>query len=140
MCLGPLGYFFKLSENSKGPWISKNLNRSFIKRFQKKTLEGILGPTLGPPLLQNHYPIQPLAGPPPPPSLINFEKKSSTEIYGAVTLHIKIKMDNFFLVIIFEKKKWKKFLVPFPIDEITTLKPFVQKNEKRIMFFFLLIF
>jgi hypothetical protein len=31
-------------------------------------------------------------------------------------------------------------LVPFPIDEITTLKPFVHKNEKRIMFFFLLIF
>jgi hypothetical protein len=49
MCLGPLGYFFKLNEmdgsneNSKGPWISKNLSHSFIKRFKKKTLEGILG-------------------------------------------------------------------------------------------------
>jgi hypothetical protein len=48
MCLGPLGYFFKLNENSKGPGILKNLSRSFIKRFQKKTLERILGPT--PPL------------------------------------------------------------------------------------------
>jgi hypothetical protein len=55
-------------------------------------------------------------------------------------LHIKIKMDNFFLVLVFEKKKWRKFLVPSPIDEITTLKPFVHKNEKRIIFFFLLIF
>jgi hypothetical protein len=41
MFLGPLGYFNKLSENSKGPWILKNLSHSFIKRFQKKTLEGI---------------------------------------------------------------------------------------------------
>jgi hypothetical protein len=31
------------NENSKGPWISKNLSHSFIKRFKKKTLEGILG-------------------------------------------------------------------------------------------------
>jgi hypothetical protein len=83
-------------KNSKGPWISKKFNHSFIKRFQKKTLEGILGPTLGPPLLQNHYPIKPLHKSPPPPSLINFEKKSSREIYGAIPLHIKIKMDNFF--------------------------------------------
>jgi hypothetical protein len=49
MCLGPLGYFFKLNENSKGPWISKNLSHSFIKGFQKETLEGILGPTPPPP-------------------------------------------------------------------------------------------
>jgi hypothetical protein len=49
-------------------------------------------------------------------------------------------MDNFFSVLIFEKKKWRKFLVPSPIDKITTLKPFVHKNEKRIIFFFLLIF
>jgi hypothetical protein len=49
MCLGTLGYFFKLNENSKGPWISKDLSHSFTKRFQKKTLEGILGPTPPPP-------------------------------------------------------------------------------------------
>jgi hypothetical protein len=55
-------------------------------------------------------------------------------------LHIKIKMDIFFLVLIFEKKKWRKVLVPSPMDEITTLKTFVHKNEKRIIFFFLLIF
>jgi hypothetical protein len=62
---GALGvYIFKLNENSKGPWISKNLSHSFIKRFQKKTLEGILGPI--PPLLQNHYPIKPLHKWPPP--------------------------------------------------------------------------
>jgi hypothetical protein len=58
MCLGPLGYFFKLNENSKGPWISKNLSHSFIKRFQKKTLERFWAQPL--PLLQNHYPIKPL--------------------------------------------------------------------------------
>jgi hypothetical protein len=47
-------------------------------------------------------------------------------------LHIKIKMDFFFFVVlIFEKKKWRKFLVPSPIDEITTLEPFVHKNEKK---------
>jgi hypothetical protein len=55
-------------------------------------------------------------------------------------LHIKLKWITLFLVIIFEKKKWRKFLVPSPIDEITTLKPFVHKNEKRILFFFLFIF
>jgi hypothetical protein len=36
------------NENSKGTWIFKNLSRSFIKIFQKKTLVGILGPTLPP--------------------------------------------------------------------------------------------
>jgi len=46
---GALGYFFKLNENNKGSWISKYLIHSFIKRFQKKTLEGILGPTPPPP-------------------------------------------------------------------------------------------
>jgi hypothetical protein len=60
----PWKYFFTLNGNSKGPWISKNLSHSFIKRFQKKTLEGILGPT--PPLLQNYYPIKPLHNPSPP--------------------------------------------------------------------------
>jgi hypothetical protein len=55
-------------------------------------------------------------------------------------LHIKIKWIIFFLVVIFEKKKWRKVLVPSHIDKITTLKPFVHKNEKRIIFFFLLIF
>jgi len=60
-------HFNKLSENSKGPWISKNLSHSFIKRFQKKTLEGIWAQPL--PLLQNHYPITPLHKSPfPPPS------------------------------------------------------------------------
>ncbi len=49
MCFGPLGYFFKLNENSKGPWISKNLSHSFIKIFQKKFVEGNLGPTPPPP-------------------------------------------------------------------------------------------
>jgi hypothetical protein len=34
----------------------------------------------------------------------------------------------------------EEFFGPSPIDEITTLKPFVHKNEKRIIFFFLLIF
>jgi hypothetical protein len=49
MCLGHWGIFsssMKMdgsNENSKGPWILKNLSRSFIKIFQKKTLEGILG-------------------------------------------------------------------------------------------------
>jgi hypothetical protein len=44
MCLGPLGIFsssMKMDgsdENSKGPWISKNLSHSFIKIFKKKTL------------------------------------------------------------------------------------------------------
>jgi hypothetical protein len=45
-------------------------------------------------------------------------------------LHIKIKMDNFFLVLIFEKKKWRKFLVASPIDKITTLEPVVHKIKK----------
>jgi len=55
MCLGPWGIFsssMKMdgsNENSKGPWILKNLSCSLIKRFQKKTLEGILGPTPPPP-------------------------------------------------------------------------------------------
>jgi hypothetical protein len=55
MCLGPLGIFsssMKMdgsNENSKHPWIFKNLSRSFIKIFQKKTSEGILGPTPPPP-------------------------------------------------------------------------------------------
>jgi len=37
------------NENSKGPWIFKNLSHSFIKIFQKKTSEGILGSTPPPP-------------------------------------------------------------------------------------------
>jgi hypothetical protein len=37
------------NENSKGPWIFKNLSRSFIKIFQKKISEEILGPTPPPP-------------------------------------------------------------------------------------------
>jgi hypothetical protein len=56
MCLGPLGYFFKLNENSKGPWISKNLSHSFIKGFKRKLWNGFWAQPL--PLLQNHYPIQ----------------------------------------------------------------------------------
>jgi len=65
MCLGPLGYFLKLNENSKSPWISKNLSHSFIKKFQKKTLEGILGPTPPPPT--NSLPYKTFTETPNPP-------------------------------------------------------------------------
>ncbi len=70
---GALGGIFSSSmkmdgsnENSKRPWIFKNLSRSFIKIFQKKTWgRGFWAQPL--PLLQNHYPIQPLKKTPPPP-------------------------------------------------------------------------
>jgi len=78
---------------AKAHGYQKNLSHSFIKRFQKKTLEGILGPT--PPLIQNYYPIKPLHNP-SPPSLFNFEKKSSRKFMVLSLLHIKLKMDNFF--------------------------------------------
>jgi hypothetical protein len=67
---------------------------------------------------------------PPLPSSNEFWKEKLEEIYGDVPLHIKIKWIIFFLVLIFEKKKWRNFLVPSSIDKITTLKPFVHKNEK----------
>jgi len=75
-----------------------------------------------------------------PPPLNQFWKEKFKEIYGAVPpSHKKLKWIIFFLVLIFEKKKWRKFLVPSPIDKITSLKLFEHKNEKRIIFFFLLI-
>jgi len=56
------------NENSKGPWISKILSCSFIKRFQKKTLEGILGPTPPPPTKSLPYKTLNKIPPPPAPS------------------------------------------------------------------------
>jgi hypothetical protein len=70
------------NENSKGPWIFKNRSHSFIKIFQKKTLEGILGPTPPPPTKALHYKT--------------FEKKSLRKFMVPSPLHIKNKMDNFF--------------------------------------------
>jgi hypothetical protein len=70
MCLGLLGYFSKLNEYSKSPWISKNLSYSFIKRFKRKIWRGFWAQPL--PLLQittlyNLYIYL--------PHLINFEIK-----------------------------------------------------------------
>jgi len=142
MCLGPLGYFFKLNENSKGPWISKNLNHSFIKRFQKKTLEGILGPTQCPPLQQNHYPIKPLHKFPSPPRLSNqfWKEKFERNLWCHPPLHIKIKMDNLFSCNNFWKEEMEKIFGALPHRRNYNPLPFVHKNEKKIMFFFLLIF
>jgi hypothetical protein len=83
------------NENSKGPWIFKNLSRLFIKIFQKKISEGILGQTPPPPTKSLHYKTFTYP-PPPPPSLINFEKKSLRKFMVPSPLHIKIKMDSFF--------------------------------------------
>jgi len=63
---GALGYFFKLNENSRGSWISKYFIHSFIKRFQKKTLEGILGQTPPPPTKSLPYTYVDINPPPLP--------------------------------------------------------------------------
>jgi hypothetical protein len=121
------------NENSKGPWISKNLSHSFITIFRKKLWRGFWAQPL--PLLQNHYCIKPY-----PPSLINFEKKSSRKFMVPSPLHIKIKIDIYFSFTNFWREEMEEFLVPSHIDKTMTLKPFVHKNEKKIIFFFLLIF
>jgi len=55
---GALGVFFSSSiKIAKAHGYQKNLSHSFIKRFQKKTLEGILGPTPPPPTKSLPYKI-----------------------------------------------------------------------------------